>query len=114
MGRARARLGDTGVVEDRGNAAGEGAGHEVPGHEVPGSGPRASDAERDMFCAILQRHFADGRLSEEEFSQRLDTAMHARALGELYELVSDLPDLPVAIASTIRHSRGHKLRWWRR
>ena len=102
-------MGDTGAVEDLGNAPGEGT-----GRDVPGSGPRASDAERDTFCAILQRHFADGRLSEEELSQRLDTAMHARSLGELYALVSDLPDLPIEITSTLRRSRSHKLRWWRR
>lgn len=57
-------------------------------------GPRASDAEREWFCEVLERHFADGRLSRDEFDERLDRALRARSLRELYALVSDLPVPP--------------------
>jgi Domain of unknown function (DUF1707) len=52
---------------------------------------RASDADRDRVAALLQEHHAEGRLSAEEFSERLDAALRARTLGELDELLADLP-----------------------
>ena len=52
---------------------------------------RASDADRDQVAALLQEHHAEGRLTAEEFSERLDAALHARTLGELDELLADLP-----------------------
>ncbi|HAM02669.1 MAG TPA: hypothetical protein DCQ30_10675, partial [Acidimicrobiaceae bacterium] len=54
-------------------------------------GPRASDAERESFVAALQRHFADGRLTPEEFAERVDRVLAARSLSELYALTADLP-----------------------
>lgn len=74
-------------------------------------GPRASDAERKWFCELLERHFADGRLSGDELSERIDRALRARRLGELYALVSDLPDLP---AVEISHTRRGRSRIFRR
>ena len=52
---------------------------------------RASDADRDRVAALLQEHHAEGRLTAEEFSERLDAALHARTVGELDELLADLP-----------------------
>ena len=52
---------------------------------------RASDADRDRVAALLQEHHAEGRLSAEEFDERLDVALHARTLGQLGELLADLP-----------------------
>src|SRR6202161_3656533 len=52
---------------------------------------RASDADRDRVAELLQEHHAEGRLSAEEFSERLYVSLHARTLGELYELLADLP-----------------------
>src|SRR6201995_4066941 len=67
-----------------------------PGSEAdvmpPGSSRiRASDADRDRVAALLQEHHAEGRLSAEEFSERLDIALHARTMGELDELLAELP-----------------------
>jgi len=76
------------------------------------AGPRASDAERERFTDILERHFAEGRLSPEEFSDRVDRALAARTLGELYELVADLPQLP-AVERPGPGTAGRR-RWWRR
>jgi hypothetical protein len=52
---------------------------------------RASDQDRERTSAILGRHYADGRLTLEEFKERLDRAYAARTLGELDDLMTDLP-----------------------
>src|SRR6201999_1782819 len=52
---------------------------------------RASDEDRDRVAGLLQEHHAEGRLTAEEFSERMDAALHARTLGELDELLADLP-----------------------
>jgi hypothetical protein len=81
----------------------------------PTAGPRASDAEREQFTGVLQRHFYEGRLSTEEFSDRVDRALHARTLGELYELVADLPQLPAVERPGVAHDGGTgRPHWWRR
>ena len=78
------------------------------------SGPRASDAERDWFAAVLQRHFVDGRLSKDEFGVRIDVALHARSLSELYGLIDDLPALPaVEVPTYPDRPRRRTWRWWR-
>jgi hypothetical protein len=52
---------------------------------------RASDADRDRAAALLREHHAAGRLTAEEFHERMERAMEATTLGELDELMSDLP-----------------------
>ena len=57
------------------------------------SGPRmrASDADRDRTATMLREHHAAGRLSAEEFHERLDAALQARTVDELDDLLADLP-----------------------
>jgi hypothetical protein len=52
---------------------------------------RASDADRDRFASLLREHHAAGRLTAEEFHERMDRALEAKTLGELDELMTDLP-----------------------
>jgi hypothetical protein len=52
---------------------------------------RASDADRDRVAALLQEHRAAGRLTAEEFDERVDAALAARTLGDLDALLADLP-----------------------
>ena len=52
---------------------------------------RASDADRDRTAAALREHLAAGRLTAEEFDERLDKAYAAKTLGELDDLMTDLP-----------------------
>jgi hypothetical protein len=52
---------------------------------------RASDDDRDRTAALLREHHAVGRLTPEEFNERLDQAFAAKTLGELDDLLSDLP-----------------------
>jgi hypothetical protein len=60
---------------------------------------RASDADRDRVITELREHTASGRLTLEEFSERVDRAVAARTLSELEEVRGDLPSAaPVARA----------------
>ena len=52
---------------------------------------RASDADRDRVATLLREHHAAGRLTAEEFHERMDRALDAKTLGELDELMTDLP-----------------------
>jgi hypothetical protein len=56
---------------------------------------RASDSERDQVVAQLQRHFADGRLTQAEFEERTGAALAARTRGQLHALTTDLPGADV-------------------
>lgn len=71
----------------------------VNGGLAAGNGElRASDAERDAVAGELRQHLADGRLTFEEFSERLDEVYAARTRGDLARARRELPDLsPVAV-----------------
>jgi Domain of unknown function (DUF1707)/Cell wall-active antibiotics response 4TMS YvqF len=56
---------------------------------------RASDADRERTIARLREHAAEGRLTLEEFTDRMSTAYLARTNEELEELARDLPSAPV-------------------
>jgi len=51
---------------------------------------RASDFERDRVVALLGEAAADGRLTPEEHTDRVERAYQARTLGELAVLTTDL------------------------
>jgi Domain of unknown function (DUF1707)/Cell wall-active antibiotics response 4TMS YvqF len=51
---------------------------------------RASDSDRERVIAMLGEALADGRLSHEEYSERMPLALAARTLGELAALTTDL------------------------
>ncbi|MET8677551.1 DUF1707 domain-containing protein [Streptomyces sp. NPDC004647] len=52
---------------------------------------RASDADRDRVADILREALAEGRLTAEEHSDRIDGVYRAKTVGELEPLVRDLP-----------------------
>ena len=54
---------------------------------------RASDADRERTASLLREHHAQGRLTAEEFNDRLDRAFTATTLGELDALLADLPGI---------------------
>jgi Domain of unknown function (DUF1707) len=63
---------------------------------------RASDADREIVRAMLADSYADGRLTREEYDDRLNTLYGSRTLKEVSALVSDLvppDDAPVTPAS---------------
>ena len=55
------------------------------------AGVRASDAEREAAADALRRHHSEGRLTDDEFEQRLGHCYQARTVGELDRLMIDLP-----------------------
>ncbi len=57
----------------------------------PAEGVRASDAERDATVERLSQATGEGRLTLEEFSERMERATEARTRAELDRLVTDLP-----------------------
>lgn len=56
-----------------------------------GADVRASDAERDAVVGRLNQAVGEGRLTMDEFSERLELAYAARTRGELEPLLRDLP-----------------------
>ncbi len=58
-------------------------------------GPRLGDADRDTAVRGLQHHHACGRLTLDEFRQRLPLALQAQTATDLEPLFADLPaDVP--------------------
>ncbi|HEY5017774.1 MAG TPA: DUF1707 domain-containing protein [Streptosporangiaceae bacterium] len=52
---------------------------------------RVSDQERDHVAQILQAAFAEGRLDDDEFDERMRAALTARTSADLEALSADLP-----------------------
>ena len=59
---------------------------------------RASDQERDATVQRLQVAFAEGRLADGEFDERMRAALSARTHGDLDVLLTDLPTATVPVA----------------
>lgn len=51
---------------------------------------RASDSDRERVVAMLGEALADGRLSHDEYAERMPLALSARTLGDLAALTGDL------------------------
>ena len=51
---------------------------------------RASDADRDRVIDVLRGAVGDGRLTADEFEERLEAALSSRTLGQLAVLTADL------------------------
>src|SRR5215467_4090880 len=73
---------------------------------APASGTLASNAERDAAAHRLQAAFAEHRLTDEEFDQRVRSALVARTTTELDGLTADLP--AVAPALLVASGAGRK------
>jgi Domain of unknown function (DUF1707)/Cell wall-active antibiotics response 4TMS YvqF len=57
---------------------------------------RASDVDRERAIELLREHRVEGRLTLEEFTERMSTAATARTTDALDELARDLPPAPVS------------------
>src|SRR4051795_922297 len=55
------------------------------------SGLRASDADRERVAERLREHYGEGRLSDDDLSERIDAAYRARTISALEGLTVDLP-----------------------
>jgi len=52
---------------------------------------RAASADRERAVDVLKAGFAEGRLSQDEYNDRMNRAYAARTYGELTALTADLP-----------------------
>ncbi len=68
---------------------------------------RVSDADREHTVLVLREHAAVGRLTLEEFTERMTVAYRAVTRDELDELGRDLPAVPAAVTA----SRRRPTRW---
>src|SRR5499427_3255625 len=79
--------------------------------DQPAGGIRASDAERDATVERLSRAAGDGRLTLEEFSQRMEQATAAKTRAELDPLVADLPTDAGAAGSAVAERGPGRPSW---
>ena len=73
---------------------------------MTGPGLRASDDDRQRVVAALERHTTAGRLSLDEFSERVSQVYAAATQSDLVRLTADLPAEPAPAASTARRPGG--------
>ncbi len=77
----------------------------MPEGSEPELSPRASDAERNQTVDRLRTAFVEGRLNDEEFDERMRTALTARTHADLGRLLADLPQAPgMATPATVAPS----------
>jgi hypothetical protein len=63
---------------------------------------RVADDDRERVVVELREHAVAGRLTLEEFSERVDQAYAARTRGELDVVLRELPSAPLTPARTRR------------
>jgi class 3 adenylate cyclase len=67
---------------------------------------RVSDSDRDHAVSLLREHVVVGRLTLDEFSERVGVALRARTRDDIATAMTDLPTLAVAAEeATRRRSR---------
>ncbi len=78
---------------DGGPASSPATSDSSPEIAASGSGPaiRASDRDREAGLQRVQEAFAEGRLDDAEFDERMRAALTARTQAELDVLLADLP-----------------------
>jgi hypothetical protein len=69
---------------------------------------RASDAERDAAAARLNVAVGEGRLTLEEFSDRVAAVYAARTRAELVPLLDDLPAPGLAVGFAVGFAVGYR------
>jgi hypothetical protein len=81
---------------------------------VTGPDLRIGDADREAVASALREHYAQGRLTLEEFNQRVEAAFAATMRSQLTALTRDLPPVaapaaraPVPAPGAGRERAGH-------
>ncbi len=60
---------------------------------------RVADADRDRTVTVLREHVVEGRLTLDEFSERVGAALEARTRSDLESVTADLPVIATPQAS---------------
>jgi class 3 adenylate cyclase len=77
--------------------------------------PKVTDAEREQVIQRLLKHTGTGDLTLEDFSERAEMVWASATSMELEAVVSDLPDLTVAVTPAVPvvgETRRRKVRKW--
>ncbi len=75
---------------------------------------RIGDADRERAASDLGEHFAHGRLTHDEYDERLDAIWTARTAADLAPLFEDLPRQPLPPVPQPRPARtGFSWAWLR-
>jgi Domain of unknown function (DUF1707) len=82
-------------------------------HMATGPDLRIGDADREAVAASLRDNYAQGRLTLDEFNQRLDAVFKATTQRQLNQLTWDLPhaarpSAPLPVAGQERARHGHQ------
>lgn len=77
---------------------------------VPYAAMRASDADRERLVEMLKTAFAEGRLTQEEYTLRMERAYTARTYGDLDALIVDLPGAATAMPHPPYGARAYEFR----
>ena len=67
---------------------------------------RAAGADRDRVVGLLNTAYTEGRLSEDEYDARLDSALSARTYTDLDQVVADLPVAPATAVTPAAKING--------
>jgi class 3 adenylate cyclase len=89
----------------------------VPEVPRPPSSPgalseRVADADRDRTVTILREHVVAGRLTLDEFSERMGAALEAKNRGELEAVMADLPESPAPTSTEVTATTRRKASRW--
>jgi hypothetical protein len=68
---------------------------------------RAADADREQLADELREHVVAGRLTDEEFEERVGRAYEASTRGELDALRADLPMSPASLQRALQARKAH-------
>lgn len=77
----------------------------MPGEREPARPLRAGDSDRSAVVDLLRAHHLDGRLTVDEFEERVGQAHRAVTLLELADLHDDLPELAPRRGKVVARSR---------
>ena len=81
---------------------------------LPGGGAlseRVADADRDRTVTLLREHVVEGRLTLDEFSERVGLALEAKTRGELEAVMADLPVTQPPPTAEVQPARSRARRW---
>jgi hypothetical protein len=76
---------------------------------VPGGHLRASDRDREQVAEVLNTAFAEGRLSRDEYDERLDQLLRAKTFDDLVGLTRDLVVVSAPAAAAAQEPTSYEL-----
>ncbi len=72
---------------------------------------RVGDADRDRVARDLRDHLVAGRLTLDEFVERVEAAHEARTVADLEQLTHDLPAVSIEAAPAVPAPSRKRARW---